>query len=101
MRYPNLLDSIFNVSTAAEHAHALIWRDVQWRERQPFLRLEPVVLADASGGTSIKPSGDVMSVPVTPGAFLDSGSRWTVLGTSKSSAPDTHAAIQKPGRYSV
>ena len=70
MRYPNLLDSIFDVSTAVEHAHALIWRDVQWRERQPILRLEPVVLADASGGTSIKPSGDVMSVPVTPGAFL-------------------------------
>ena len=70
MRYPNLLDSIFDVSTAVEHAHALIWRDVQWRERQPFLRLEPMVLADASGGTSIKPSGDVMSVPVTPGAFL-------------------------------
>ena len=70
MRYPNLLDSIFDVSTAVEHEHALIWRDVQWRERQPFLRLEPVVLADASGGTSIKPSGDIMSVPVTPGAFL-------------------------------
>ncbi len=79
MRYPNLLDSIFNVSTAAEHAHALIWRDVQWRERQPFLRLEPVVLADASGGTSIKPSGDVMSVPVTPGAFL--GLRLALDGT--------------------
>ena len=70
MRYPNLLDSIFDVSTAADHARALIWRDVQWRERQPILRLEPVVLADASGGTNIKPSGDVMTVPVTPGAFL-------------------------------
>ena len=69
MRYPNLLDAIFDGSGTAERSGALIWRELQWRERQPFLSLEPAIAADVPGH-GVKPSGDILTIPMTPGAFL-------------------------------
>lgn len=41
---------------------AFIWRDIRWVDRSPILKVEPLVDG--------KPQGEVLSIPLVPGAFL-------------------------------
>lgn len=79
MDYPNLLETAFDefsaVPAAGNEAGAtgnsagatqlLIWRQIRWSNRRPFIEVEPVVPAQRG-----VPSGVRIQIPLTPGAYL-------------------------------
>ena len=99
MDYPNLLETAFDefsaVPAAGNEAGAtgnsagapqlLIWRQIRWSNRRPFIEVEPVVPAQrgvpvgAQGPDIVRcvvpaqrgvPSGVRIQIPLTPGAYL-------------------------------
>lgn len=79
MDYPNLLETAFDEFSAvpahdnnagatgnfAGATQLLIWRQIRWSNRRPFIEVEPVVPAQRG-----VPSGVRIQIPLTPGAYL-------------------------------